>query len=68
LEEKVNFELDAGNNGWRCSGCGLLIDAIGRPLLGNETWVIQSKGIAWIENKPEWNYCPKCGKAVDKHA
>jgi len=62
--ECVNLELDATNKGWRCSGCGLLIDCIGRPLFGSENITVRSKSIHWIENKPQYKFCPKCGKPV----
>ena len=62
--EYTKLELDASKKGWRCAECGLLIDAIGRPIFGNETWTFETKSISWIENKPEWNYCPKCGKPI----
>lgn len=67
LNDYVKFELDASEKGWRCSGCGLRVDAIGRPIFGHEIWVITSRGTAWIENKPEFNFCPKCGKKVSDH-
>ena len=64
MDDYVSFELDAGEKGWRCSGCGLRVDVIGRPIFGTEIWVITSNGIAWIENRPKYNFCPKCGKKV----
>ena len=69
MDEYVTFELNASEHGWNCSGCGLRIDALGRPIFGNEVWTITSKGTAWIENKPMFLYCPRCGKPVkgDKH-
>ena len=60
--EYTKFELNASEKGWRCKECGLLIDCIGRPLFGNEPWIIQTSSINWIENRPEWNFCPKCGR------
>lgn len=62
--EYAKLELDASAKGWRCSECGLLIDSIGRPIFGNELWTIETKSIHWIENKPEFSYCPKCGKPI----
>jgi hypothetical protein len=58
----VELELNASEHGWTCSGCGLFIDAMGRPVFGHELWKITSTGKSWIENKPEFVYCPKCGK------
>ena len=60
----VEFELNASKHGWNCSGCGLFIDCIGRPIFGKEIWAITSNGATWIENKPRFNYCPKCGMPV----
>ncbi len=65
--DTVELELDAGNQGWKCSGCGLMIDCIGRPIVGNPTWVVSTTSASWIENKPQWNFCPSCGKKVKKH-
>ena len=62
--ETVKLELNASKHGWNCSGCGLFTDAIGRPIFGKEIWTISSNGIAWIENKPKYEFCPKCGKPV----
>ena len=64
LDDYVKFELDAGEKGWRCSGCGLRVDSIGRPIFGQEAWEIISKNTTWIENKPCFIFCPKCGKKV----
>ena len=68
--DKVEYELNASRKGWNCSGCGLFVDCVGRPIFGNEIWVITSKGVAWIENKPKFKFCPQCGKPVrsDSHA
>ena len=66
--ETVQFELDGTNKGWRCSGCGLLVDSIGRPLFGNETWIIKTKSINWVENEPQFKFCPSCGKRVKQNA
>ena len=60
--ESVKLELNASRHGWNCSKCGLFIDCIGRPILGNELITVDSKGIAWIENRPKYNFCPNCGK------
>lgn len=60
----IEFELNASEKGWNCSGCGLFVDPLGRPIFGNEVWVISSKGTAWLENKPQFLFCPKCGKPV----
>ena len=65
MAEYAKLELDASNHGWKCSECGLSVDSIGRPLFGSEVWVIYSKGTAWIENRPKFNYCPKCGKPFE---
>lgn len=62
--EYARLELDATIKGWRCSECGLIVDCIGRPIFGNEAWIIQTKSINWIENKPKFLYCPKCGKPI----
>lgn len=59
--EYAELELDATIKGWRCSNCSLLVDCIGRPIFGNEVWFIQTKSINWIENKPRFLFCPKCG-------
>lgn len=66
MEEYVKFELDAGNNGWKCSGCSLRVDCIGRPIFGKQVWVVSSSGVSWFENYPKFNYCPNCGKPVEK--
>lgn len=62
--DTVQLELNASKHGWNCSGCGLFVDSLGRPIFGDETWIISSKGVAWIENKPPFKYCPNCGKPV----
>ena len=64
--ETVKLELNASRHGWNCTGCGLFSDALGRPIFGEEIWVITSKGVAWLENKPKYIFCPKCGKKVEK--
>jgi len=65
--EYVELELDASRKGWRCSGCGLQIDCIGRPIFGDAPWSIKPKTNTWIENKPKFVYCPKCGEKVKPH-
>lgn len=67
LEDKVKLELDIGHNGWKCSGCGLRIDAIGRPIFNKEIWKISCTSTTWIENKPMFKFCPKCGKEVENN-
>ena len=62
--DKVEYELNASKKGWNCSNCGLFVDCIGRPIFGNEMFVITSKGVAWLENKPKYKFCPSCGKPV----
>ena len=62
--EYAELELNASKHGWNCSNCKLFIDAIGRPIFGNEVWVITSKGTAWVENKPKFKFCPKCGLPI----
>lgn len=64
--ETTKFELDASERGWRCSSCGLLIDAIGRAIFGNEPWTVTARSTSWIENKPDYNFCPKCGRKVER--
>lgn len=64
MEDYVRLELDAAQKGWRCSGCGLLSDVLGRPIFGGEAWTIQTKSINWLENRPKYKFCPKCGKPV----
>ena len=63
--EYAKLELDASKKGWRCSKCGLPVDCIGRPIFGDEVWIIQTKSINWIENKPEFRYCPGCGSPFE---
>jgi hypothetical protein len=69
LDDYVKLELDASRNGWVCSGCGLFTDCVGRPHFGQEVWFVKCKTISWIENKPEYVYCPRCGKLIggDSH-
>lgn len=68
MDNNVEFELNASEKGWTCTGCGLLIDCIGRPVFGAEMWTVQTRSNNWIENRPEFNFCPKCGKKVrDRH-
>ena len=62
--EFTKFELDASIKGWRCAECGLIVDCLGRPIFGNEMFTVQTRSINWIENKPEFNYCPKCGRPI----
>ena len=62
----AKLELDAGQGGWKCSECGQRFDVLGRPVCGKETWVIKTKGISWIENRPVINYCPGCGRKVSE--
>lgn len=66
-EDYVTLELDASRHGWCCSGCKLFSDSLGRPVFGTEIWSITSKGTAWLENKPNYIFCPKCGKKVRKN-
>ena len=61
----AKLELNASKHGWNCSECGLFIDVIGRPIFGKEIWQITSTGTAWIENRPDFCYCPKCGKPIE---
>ena len=67
MDDYVVFELDAAQKGWRCSGCGLRVDAIGRPIFGKEMFIVTAKGTAWIENRPIFVYCPQCGKKVSNY-
>ena len=64
MEEYVSLELNASEKGWNCSFCGLFTDCAGRPIFGNEAWVIVANTSHWIENKPEYKFCPGCGKPV----
>ena len=60
----AKLELDASKKGWRCSDCGLSFDCIGRPLFGDEAWIIQPRSNTWLENKPQIKYCPGCGQPI----
>lgn len=63
----AKLELDAANKGWRCSECGLPYDCIGRPIFGEEPWVITAKSNNWIENKPQNKYCANCGARLERN-
>lgn len=63
--DSVKLELNASRHGWNCSGCGLFSDVLGRPIFGKEIWHITSDGVAWLENKPKYKFCPQCGKPVE---
>ena len=62
--EYTKLELDATIKGWRCAECGLIADCIGRPIFGNEPWIIQTRSINWLENRPKWWFCPGCGRQI----
>lgn len=62
--EYAKLELNASKHGWNCSSCKLFVDCVGRPIFGNEVWIITSTGTAWIENKPKFRFCPQCGKPI----
>ena len=64
MDDCVRLELDAANKGWRCSGCGLFSDFLGRPLFGGENLVIKTKSIGWLQNRPKYKFCPGCGKPL----
>ena len=64
MDDYVVLELNASKQGWICSGCGLFTDSVGRPQFGHESWTISCKTISWIENKPQYRYCPGCGKPL----
>ena len=63
--EYVKLELDASERGWRCSGCNMLVDSIGRPVMGELPWLVISRRNSWIESKPAWKFCPNCGKPFE---
>ena len=60
----AKLELDASRKGWRCSDCGLSFDAIGRPIFGDEPWVIKPRTNSWLENRPRIKFCPGCGAPI----
>lgn len=61
----VKLELDASQKGWRCSGCGIQIDSIGRPVMGELPWLVITRRNNWIDSKPNWKFCPSCGKPIE---
>lgn len=64
MDDYVKLELDAGKKGWKCTGCGLFTDCVGRPIFGKVAWEIFPKTNTWIENKPHYKFCPGCGKPL----
>lgn len=68
--EYAVLELDTSSKGWRCSECGLFSDALGRPIFGSERWSFKTTSLYWLENKPNYRFCPGCGKPIrrDKNA
>ena len=62
--EYTKFELDASKKGWRCSECGLFVDAIGRAVFGQQPFEIKMHTNSWLENRPEFLFCPNCGRPV----
>lgn len=64
MEDYAKLELNASKKGWNCSECGLFTDCVGRPLFGNEAWIFETKSNNWLENKPNYKYCPGCGRPL----
>lgn len=63
----AKLELDASRKGWVCSECGLFSDCLGRPIFNNTLWFIETKSMNWLENKPSYSFCPKCGKPIRRN-
>lgn len=61
----AKLELDAARKGWVCSQCKLFTDALGRPIFGGEMWTIKTNSIHYLENKPEYKFCPGCGEPIE---